>query len=42
MMQVKLPLDLGTRVKCKWLTHDDEYHTVKVRAQRLEVVIVSG
>mmetsp|Transcript_32973 Transcript_32973/g.98179 ORF Transcript_32973/g.98179 Transcript_32973/m.98179 type:complete len:106 (-) Transcript_32973:1-318(-) len=31
---VKLPLDVGTRVECKWYTNDNEYHTVKIIERR--------
>ena len=33
--QVKLPLEVGTRVECKWLANDNQYHAVKVIERRL-------
>ncbi len=32
-MQVKLPLEVGTRVSCKW-RHDDTYHMARVIERR--------
>ncbi|KAG1677445.1 hypothetical protein FOA52_001900 [Chlamydomonas sp. UWO 241] len=31
---VKLPLEVGTRVECKWYTNDNQYHTVKLIERR--------
>ncbi|GAX84744.1 hypothetical protein CEUSTIGMA_g12166.t1 [Chlamydomonas eustigma] len=31
---VRLPLDLGTRVHCKWLANDSQYHEVKIIERR--------
>lgn len=33
--QVKLPLDVGTRVECKWEANDNQYHNVKIIERRL-------
>ncbi len=32
--QVKLPLDVGTRVECKWEANDNQFHTVKIIERR--------
>lgn len=34
MYDVKLPLDVGTRVECKWEANDNQYHTVKIIERR--------
>ena len=31
---VRLPLDVGTKVECKWLANDNQYHTVKLIERR--------
>ena len=31
---MKLPLDVGTRVECKWLTHNHQYHMVRIIERR--------
>ena len=32
---MKLPLEIGTRVSCRWINNDNEYHRVKVIERRL-------
>ena len=32
---VKLPLEVGTRVHCKWLSNDSEYHMVRIIERRM-------
>ena len=33
-LQVKLPLDVGTRVSCKWQANDNQYHNVRIIERR--------
>ena len=33
--QVKLPLDVGTRVQCKWISNDSNYHPVRIIERRI-------